>query len=411
MEEKTEIIEKFIKAKNGRATYKSWLLKYFKNINTNSNTYFKSGRDYDADMVVFAESIEGWAPATKKSAVSCVKNFLMYNDVELSPKTKYDLRERCKGPSAISQERVPTRKELKEILSFGTVKHKSLFLTMASSGMRPGEAVRISLDDIHLDENPVRIEIPYDITKTKESRTTYISSEAKHYLKQWLKIRKKYLESGRNTADITDKRIFPFDSQTLGDMWNGLTEKAGYDMLDTRNGHNRKRHQMTPNKLRKFFKTSLSNANIPFEVVEALMGHKEGMSAVYRRYSIDQLKDWYLKGESNLLIFEMPQNQEMIDDMKNRLDLLSKQMEEFIEFEHRVASTELRDEKGDVVLDENSNPVTVTGHIPQEVVRVAYEEEQKRKFQKLVETLGDESLAKVVWGLKPGRKQVKPKQS
>ena len=400
MEEKTEIIEKFIKAKDGRATYKSWLLKYFKNINTNSNTYFKSGRDYNADMVVFAESIEGWAPATKKSAVSCVKNFLMYNDVELSPKTKYDLRERCKGPSAVSQERVPTRKELKEILSFGMVRHKALFLTIASSGMRPGEAVSITVNDIYLNEHPARIEIPYDITKSKESRITFISSEAKHYLKQWLKIRNKYLKSGRNKADISDKRVFPFGYQTLGDMWNGLTEKACYDMLDTRNGHNRKRHQMTPNKLRKFFKTSLSNSGVPFEIVEALMGHEEGVSSVYRRYSIDQLKDWYLKGEEHLLVFEKPVNQEIIDDMKNRLDLLSKQMEDFMTYERRVASTELRDINGDVVLDDEGSPVTVTGHIPKEIVRVAYEEEQERKFQKLTETLGDEELAKKVWNLK-----------
>lgn len=411
MEEKIEIIEKFIKAKNGRATYRSWLLKYFEIIDADLNIYFSMNRNYNEDILKFADAIQDWAPATRKSSISCIKNFLMYNNVEIQPKTKYELKERCKGPKAVSQEKIPERADLKEILSFGTVRHKAIFLTMASSGMRPGEAVSITVNDIHLDETPVRIEIPYDITKSKESRITFISSEAKHYLKQWLRIKDSYLTSGRNKADISDKRVFPFSSQTLREMWNGLTEKAGYDDLDERSGHSKKRHKMTPHKLRKFFKTSLSNASIPFEIVEALMGHEEGMSAVYRRYSPDQLKQWYLKGEPNLLIFEMPQNQEMIDDMRNRLDTLTKEFEKFREFEQHVASTELRDANGDVVLDDELNPVMVTGHIPQEAVRIAYEQEQERKFKKLVEVLGDEELAKAVWGLKPGRKQVKPKQS
>lgn len=416
MEEKIEIIQDFIKAKDGRATYKSWLLKYFETVGyleydetkkyivvKDINNYFNDGRNYDDDIITFIDKIEHWAPASRKSAVSCVKNFFMFNDVEIRPKTKYQLRERCKGSKAISKEKIPTTTELKSILSFGTVKHRAVFLTMLSGGLRPNEVVSITFDDVYLDETPGRIEIPYNITKTDEKRTTFISSEAKHYLKQWFKIRDSYLKTASTKSilyeKINDNRIFPFSDSNLRDMWNNLIAKAGFDERDKKSGKGR-RHLMTPHKLRKFFKTSLSDSGIPFEVSEALMGHKQGIEAVYRRYSINQLKDWYLRSEPSLLIFEMPQNQEMIDDMKNRLDLLSKQMEDFMTFERKVASTELRDTNGDVVLDDEGNPVTVTGHIPKEIVRVAYEEEERRKFQKLTETLGDEELARKVWNLK-----------
>jgi len=42
---------------------------------------------------------------------------------------------------------------------------------------------------------------------------------------------------------------------------------------------------------------------VPKEIVEALMGHEEGLSYAYRRYSLDQIKEWYLKGEPHLYVF------------------------------------------------------------------------------------------------------------
>jgi tetrahydromethanopterin S-methyltransferase subunit F len=36
---------------------------------------------------------------------------------------------------------------------------------------------------------------------------------------------------------------------------------------------------------------------IPSDVVEALMGHEEGLTEVYRRYSTEDLEEFYKKGE------------------------------------------------------------------------------------------------------------------
>jgi len=414
MKTRIKIIEKFVKAKDGRVTYRSWLTKYLEVLGylkrdvekkiyislKDPNKYFSTGRNYDADILEFVNAIKDWAPATKKSSVACLKMFFMYNNVEVEPRTKYDLKSLCRGPTRISQEKVPTRADLKKILSYGNVKHKALFLTMASSGMRPGEATGIKPSDIHLDETPGRIEIPYDVTRTKEGRTTYISSEAKAYIKQWLRIRDKYMETARRRSTLhpklkDDDRIFPFSGTAIRDMWLGVTKKAGYDGLDERNGKNIERHLMTPQKLRKFFKTSLSNAGIPFEVVESLMGHKEGMSAVYRSYTDEQLKQQYLKGEEHLLIFERPANQEDIDSMKIQLETLTKQMDGILEFQSKVTPSRF-------IEDEDGRVVEVQEKIPPEAIKIAYEEEQRRKkeFEHLTKTLGSEELARKVMALK-----------
>ena len=54
--------------------------------------------------------------------------------------------------------------------------------------------------------------------------------------------------------------------------------------------------------MRKFFRTRLG-AVIPVDVVEALMGHEGYLTEVYRKYTVDDLAKFYLKGEHALLVF------------------------------------------------------------------------------------------------------------
>ena len=71
-----------------------------------------------------------------------------------------------------------TLKILKKIIEHSDAKHRALFLTLISSGMRIGESLALRKMDIFENERPVRIHIRAEITKTKEERSTFISSEA-----------------------------------------------------------------------------------------------------------------------------------------------------------------------------------------------------------------------------------------
>jgi len=74
---------------------------------------------------------------------------------------------------------------LKTVFNNASPRQRALYYVLVSSGMRLGEALALTPKDFHMDENPVRITIDAEITKTKESRETYISSEAVEKVKPY----------------------------------------------------------------------------------------------------------------------------------------------------------------------------------------------------------------------------------
>ena len=98
---------------------------------------------------------------------------------------------------------------------------------------------------------------------------------------------------------LENPRIFPFDKATAYSMWKIALHKAKLNGKDKSTN----RETIHPHTLRKLFRTRLGAAGIPVDVIEALMGHEKYLTEVYRKYSIDQLREVYLKGESALLVF------------------------------------------------------------------------------------------------------------
>jgi len=59
------------------------------------------------------------------------------------------------------------------------------------------------------------------------------------------------------------------------------------------------------------------------DIVEALMGHEGYLTQVYRRYSLDQLGEFYLKGEATLSVFtEMEEVSKLRLEVKERNKIL-----------------------------------------------------------------------------------------
>jgi hypothetical protein len=78
---------------------------------------------------------------------------------------------------------------------------------------------------------------------------------------------------------------------------------------------------------------------IPEVIVEALVGHSKYLDDAYRRYSLDELKQYYLKGMPNLMIFEtipdlteineqLLEKDKQIQDLKNMMDEMKAQIME-----------------------------------------------------------------------------------
>ena len=275
-----------------------------KQLDNLAEKYFNENRDYEKDVEAFLNHLNGSAPLTIKLKISNVKTFLLENNVELPQKFWRKINRRIKGSRALTLDRIPTSDELKKLLLHMPIQGKATFLTLESSGMRIGELLQSHIDDLYLNEEPARIQLRGEITKTGNPRHIFFSREAEEALTEWLKVREDYLKSAVGKSHLYDKdaddnRIFPFDSSTAYSIWGKALHKSGLNGKDKSTG----REKIHPHTLRKFFRTRLGAAGIPIDVVEALMGHEGYLTEVYRRYTLEDLRKFYLKGESALLVF------------------------------------------------------------------------------------------------------------
>ncbi|MCX6653602.1 MAG: hypothetical protein NTY03_00620, partial [Candidatus Bathyarchaeota archaeon] len=152
-------------------------------------------------------------------------------------------------------------------------------------------------------------------TKTKKKRITFISTEAKNVLQEWLTYR------NRNFKD--DNRIFPFSLTNYNQIWTLACRKVGLDKRDV----NTRRLALHPHSLRKFFRTYGRWSNP--DCAEVLLGHTSGLTAIYSR--LDQaesiLEQEYLRCEPNLSIYENSRN---VTELKQKVEQQSSDLTQLV---------------------------------------------------------------------------------
>ena len=256
-----------------------------------ADKYFEEERDHFDDLLKFIAHMNGGPPIGQKAKIAGVKEFLSYYGVEFTQRQLKQLSTKMpKGKTARTAEKDVDTDTLRKILAHADLKLKALVLTLASSGMRIGEALQIKLEDVDLSKTPAEIVVRGEYTKSGDTRTVFISREAKEALKEWLKIRENYLKSAKNRnkglvdkaeakeKPIEDNRLFPFSDRNVREMWERALKKAGLRNKDNSTG----RSQIRIHALRKFFRSQLALA-CPVDIVEALMGHEGYLTEAYRR--------------------------------------------------------------------------------------------------------------------------------
>jgi integrase/recombinase XerD len=158
--------------------------------------YFSGDRDYFEDLIGFITKLNGKPPSTIKLKVYAVKEWLSHNDIEFTQKQLKTLRHKIpKAKGAWTVESEFDTEVLKKILAHLDEKGTALLLTLASSGMRIGEALNIKLEDMDLSAEPPEIIVRGEYTKSSETRVVFISKEAKAAVEEWLNVRDNYLKS------------------------------------------------------------------------------------------------------------------------------------------------------------------------------------------------------------------------
>ncbi len=294
---------------------------------SSAKQYLAEKRDYTDDLMRFAASLNSKPPMTAQSYIVGVKEFLGYNGIEFTQRQLKTIRLKLPKGNARTIEKDVDSNVIAKILQHMDIKGKAFILTLASSGMRIGEALQITLDNLDLQANPAMITIRGEYTKTGDHRFTFISSEAKEALTEWLKVREKYLGAAANKnkgligngkarpKNTDDKRVFPFSDNTAFLMWGNALTNAGLLTIDE--GTNRK--QLRIHQLRKFFRSQLA-LGCPVDIVEALMGHEGYLTEAYRRYTTAQLAEYYQKNQHYITIAQSQSMEEIKKEITGEMN-------------------------------------------------------------------------------------------
>lgn len=198
---------------------------------------------------------------TRTASIVAFLHFLMEQDV-LSPSL---LRKpiRLKLPEALPRAMNP--KDVKKLIEVtDDVRDRALILLLLRTGMRIGEVLGLTVNDVDLKEKTVRL---MEGEKNNMGRVVYLSNDALFALKRWLAIRNKeerYIFCGHRHAPICYSSA---RSRFMRYLKKARLDHKGY----------------TVHCCRHTFASELLNAGMRLEVLQQLLGHQD--IEVTRRYA------------------------------------------------------------------------------------------------------------------------------
>jgi len=103
--------------------------------------------------------------------------------------------------------------------------HKILFGLLACTGMRPGEAVRLLVSDVFLEETPARIEVR--ATKFKKSRWVPLHDSSAQQLRCYLELRRKKKYDGLSDCFFVSEQGGKLNYDILDRTFHRLLRRVG----------------------------------------------------------------------------------------------------------------------------------------------------------------------------------------
>jgi len=317
--------------------------------------YLERVSDPAADMIRFIayQTPPPPAPETPPKTVGArvvgVIQFLAHHNIDLSARDRRRIKQKIPKGGAVTKRGDLGHEQIRAILAHCDEHGRALYLLLASSGMRIGEALALRLRDIDIgpDTVPASIDIRAGTTKARTSRTAFMSSEAADAIRTWLEVRAGYLDQTverSGSGCIPQKSaesdlLFPFSAATAERHWTTALTQAGLYERDERTG----RATRSPHGLRGFAKSQLC-LGCPEPVVDELIGHTGYLSNEYRRYSRQQLAEYYLAAESHVLVLLPAEYKELKSQVSVKLsahsELLESVISESVQTKARLAQME-----------------------------------------------------------------------
>ena len=178
-------------------------------------------------------------------------------------------------------EKIPTKDALASIIKACSLKTRAAVLLLATSGMRVGELVRLTLSDLDLSQYPPTVKVR-DAIHPRKWRVSFITGEAKHAVQSYLDQR-----TDRGERLSADSPVFAYESgssmtpQAMVSLIRRAFESAGIRGQKMR---------LESQVLRRWFKRQLIGAGTPKKIVDFLVGHSHRS-----RPPEEEVKRWYAR--------------------------------------------------------------------------------------------------------------------
>lgn len=233
---------------------------------------------------------EGNSLDTYRRRKTNVRGFFRFNQIE----TPISLRRRRRDSfNKANDRRLPKKEEIIDLLNAtNSLKERAIILTQFSSGLSNSDVVRLTVGQFWdgLDDNDI-CKIRMRRHKNSNEFVTFISPEAVQVIKSYLKVERDNLE---DTQPLFTK--FKTSNQSLETIAVVHTYARLNDALGWSKDGNAFR-KITGHMGRKWLKTNLTNAGMPREPLETLLGHqlRNGTDDNYYIMNEEHLKSIYVK--------------------------------------------------------------------------------------------------------------------
>ncbi len=268
----------------------------------------------------------GVAPKSIHNSIVSIKKWAMVNGVQVDW-NNVDLPQLWRA----TEERMFTKEDLRSILKGGDLTDKVMVTCLLSSGLRIGTLLKLRLQDIDFRYDCPLVKVRPGIAKMRQEHITFLSPEAKEFIKLYLKERERCGEriTPESYLIVRERPLgLPITIYAAEERWVNLLARTG---KNTKLG---KRYPLRLHGLRKYFKSWMSLSGVNRDLIEYFLGHRSTIAQTYYLPNLSSVSDptiiekvlaEYRKGLPAIMIFS---DQEKIKELESKIEEQKRQFEE-----------------------------------------------------------------------------------
>ena len=260
--------------------------------------------------------------STIKHRVSGIKRLLRHNGIKVHFE---DFDEPLEYKPDVSEElHELTREEIQRIFTVAKPQKIGYYLALISTGARPSELLRVRKKDIDVTGKRFKIRLEAENTKTRSTRSVWLTNESSKYLTirlRGLKDNDLVWTKNENTGNAENNE---------GIIFSRYVDKVG---LGQRYASNKFR-MITLYSIRSFFFGRAADVHRE-GYAHRMTGHG-GYLPQYDRMSDEKKLDWFLELEPELLISNQERDKMKIESLEAEKTELEKKNEELLDYKRKL---------------------------------------------------------------------------